>query len=310
MKLVLDASKTQGSMSGQEERDNLFARLFGITSIIQSGLIARNDTLPTSSTSSSSPESYELVVTTLIALGEKKSWLRESAWWALVSAVETLAKSDVEWKEQGVEATFDAIYGISSGWTPEKLALTLRLQTLFPKKDWSLATSPVFKSTEILATQNLKVVANILKVCSFIHPLESCSRSNFLQESRASEEDAESSAAPGGWKPQLHFTWSILLDLLFPQGENASPQGSFQDFWSLVVDGKLPFSRDILLVSPVCPRIPLLVDFISGEKVLGIPVVPKGLTQDSKLPRSTFSFHQEFHAILDKPSLKKRSVLA
>ena len=155
-------------MSGQEERDNLFARLFGITSIIQSGLIARNGTLTTSSISASSLNSYESVVTTLVALGEKKSWLRESAWWVLVSAIGALAKSDVEWKEQGVQATLGTIYAKGSGWTPEKLALTLRLQTLFPEKDWSPVLSPVFKSTDILAAQNLKVVANILKVCSSI----------------------------------------------------------------------------------------------------------------------------------------------
>lgn len=168
MNLVLDASKTQGSMSGQEERDNLFARLFGITSIIHSGLIVRNGTLPTSSTSASSLESYELVVTTLVTLGEKKSWLRESAWWALVCAVESLAKSGVGWKGKGVQATLDVVYAKGSGWTPEKLALTLRLQTLFPERSWSSLLSPVFKSTDILATQNLKVVTNILKVCSRI----------------------------------------------------------------------------------------------------------------------------------------------
>ena len=169
MNLVLDASKTQGSMSGQEERDNLFARLFGITSIIHSGLITRNGTLPTSSTSASSLESYESVVSTLIALGEKKSWLRESAWWALISAVEALAKSDVGWKEQGVEVTFDTIYVKGSGWTPEKLALTSKLQALFPEKDWGSVLSPVFKGANILATQNLRAVANILKVCSGTH---------------------------------------------------------------------------------------------------------------------------------------------
>ncbi|KAF9653857.1 hypothetical protein BDM02DRAFT_3265026 [Thelephora ganbajun] len=218
VKLVLDTSKTQGSMSGQEERDNLFARLFGITSIIHSGLIARNGTLPTSSTPTSSVESYELVLTTLVALGEKKSWLRESAWWALASAIETLAKSDVEWKEQGVGTAFDIIYISGSSWTPEKLALTLRLQALFPERDWNLVLSPVFKSTDILATQNLKVITKILK------------------ESRTSEEDTKSSVALGAWKPQLHFIWTILLDVLFPQGENASPKSSFQDFWSLVVD--------------------------------------------------------------------------
>ena len=157
-------------MSGQEERDNLFARLFGITSIIHSGLITRNGTLPTSSTSASSLGGYELVVTTLVALGEKKSWLRESAWWALASAIEALAKSDVEWREQGVDVVFDTVYAKGSGWTPEKLALTLRLQALFPKRDWNPVMSSVFKSTEILATQNLKVVANILKVCSCLLP--------------------------------------------------------------------------------------------------------------------------------------------
>jgi len=170
MALILDASKTQGSMSGQEERDNLFARLFGITSVIQSGLITRNGTLPTSSTSASSLDSYELVITTLVALGEKKSWLRESAWWALASAAEALANSDVEWREQGVEVTLDTIYAKGSGWAPEKLALTLRLQALFPERDWSPVLSPVFKTADVLATQNLKVVANILKVCSCLFP--------------------------------------------------------------------------------------------------------------------------------------------
>ena len=155
-------------MSGQEERDNLFARLFGITSIIHSGLIVRNSTLPTSSTSASSLESYELAITTLVALGEKKSWLREGAWWALASAIETLAKSEVGWKEQGVQVTLDSIYAKGSGWTPETLALTLRLQALFPEKDWGPLLSPVFKSVDILATRNLKVVTNILKVRSCI----------------------------------------------------------------------------------------------------------------------------------------------
>jgi DNA polymerase phi len=171
MKLVLDASKAQGSMSGQEERDNLFARLFGITSVIHSGLIVRNGTLPTSSTSASSPESYELIVSTLVALGEKKSWLRESAWWVLASAVEVLEKSDVEWKNQGVESTFDTVYAKGSGWTPEKVALTLKLQALFPERDWSSVLSPVFKGTDILATQNLGILANILKACpgTFLH---------------------------------------------------------------------------------------------------------------------------------------------
>jgi hypothetical protein len=309
MTLVLDASKPQGSVSGQEERDNLFAQLFGITSIIQSGLIARNGTVPTSSTSASSLESYELIVTTLVALGEKKSWLRESAWWALVSAIEALAKSDVEWKEQGVEATIETIFAKGSGWTPEKLALALRLQAQFPEKDWSRALSPVFKNADILATQNLKVVTKILKVrlCILQNHMAASFFYRSLEPQRKTPSRAQpqqcgnlscTSSGPSSWTscylrakmpllrvPSKTFGVSSLMVSLRPRGNCPS-------------------------ISPTRPRIPLFVDVISGAKVLGISIIPKGTTQNSKLPRSTFPLHQKFHALLDKPSLKKRPLLA
>ena len=45
---VLDASQTGGSLSGQEQRDMLFARLFGITALVRSGLLVRTAPLPSS----------------------------------------------------------------------------------------------------------------------------------------------------------------------------------------------------------------------------------------------------------------------
>jgi len=50
--IILDSSKTQGSMTGQEERDVLFARLFGLTSVIQSGLLVRQRPLLASASTS------------------------------------------------------------------------------------------------------------------------------------------------------------------------------------------------------------------------------------------------------------------
>ena len=310
MKLVLDASKTQGSMSGQEERDNLFARLFGITSIIHSGLIARDGTLPTSSTSASSLESYQLVVSTLVALGEKKSWLRESAWWALASAIEALENSDVEWKGQGVDAAFDTIYAKGSAWTPEKLALTLKLQVLFPKRDWRSVLSPVFKGTDVLATQNLKVVASILKVCP-LTPLHHPAASIFY---RSPEPQRKTPSRPRlQERGNLSYTSSgpsflICCYLRTKMPLLRVPSKTF-GVWSLMVSHHPP-QRAYHFPQRVRLRIALFINIVSGEKVLGIPAIPGSTTQDSKLSRSPFPLYQKLYAHLDKPPLKERPLLA
>ena len=164
VQLVLDSSKTQGSMTGQEERDVLFARLFGLTSVIQSGLLLRDTTLPTSSTAASDLTSYKEVLAQLLALGEKKSWLRESVWWSIALAVDALSTSDVSWKDGALDATITALYSEHKAWTPEKVALTLKLQRSSPSRDWKKLLSPTFKNPDLLSTANLSTIARILKV--------------------------------------------------------------------------------------------------------------------------------------------------
>ncbi|KZT28691.1 hypothetical protein NEOLEDRAFT_1160838 [Neolentinus lepideus HHB14362 ss-1] len=224
--LIMDCSKTQGSMTGQEERDMLFARLFGLTSIIQSGLIVRDTPLPTSasfSTIASSLASYQEVMKQLIELGEKKSWLRESAWWTLGLTFDTLVRSSVLWKDDAIEATFDMIYEEKS-WSPEKVAITVTLQDQYPQKDWRKHLSPTFKNPRILNTANLATLAKILK-------------------ESASDEDGETglkAAASGAWKPQVHYVWDIILDALLPaEASTKQPQGSLQEFFRIVVDDSL-----------------------------------------------------------------------
>ena len=164
VQLILDTHKTQGSMTGQEERDILFARLFGLTSVIQSGLLLRDATLPSSSTTAADLSSFKEVLTQLLALGEKKSWLRESAWWSIGLAVDALVRSDVSWKDEAVDATITAVYSESKVWTPEKVALTLKMQSAFPSREWKKLLSPTFKNPDLLSTGNLSALARILKV--------------------------------------------------------------------------------------------------------------------------------------------------
>ncbi|EKM83025.1 hypothetical protein AGABI1DRAFT_118424 [Agaricus bisporus var. burnettii JB137-S8] len=225
VKLVMDNSKTQGSMTGQEERDVLFARLFGLMSVIQSGLVVRTGSLNVSASSSSqisTLSSYTDVLAELVIIGEKKSWLRESAWFAVLLGVDVLHEANVEWKEEAVDATIRQIFVEYKIWSPEKIALALKMQSLFPEENWSAHFAPTFKNGDILSSTNLPMLARILK--------------------ESAVEDSEESTKSGGvfWKPQLHFVWRYLLDQYLP-GPNSGnlPRGSFQEFFLIAVDESL-----------------------------------------------------------------------
>lgn len=156
-------------MSGQEERDVLFARLFGITAVVRSGLLVRQKPLPSTSSSNapvSSLETYTSVLTYLLEIGEAKSWLRESAWWTIGLAIDAVQDSSVPWKVEALHATIRVVYsGNEDGfWTPDKVAITLKLQPLLPNHHWDKTLSPVFKGQHVFAPNNLLALGKILKV--------------------------------------------------------------------------------------------------------------------------------------------------
>lgn len=172
--LILDASRTQGSATGQEERDVLFARLFGLTSVIQSGLITRDTSLSSSassSTTASDAASFAMVVSQLLHLSDSKSWLRESAWWSLGLAVDRLCSANVPWKEEALEFLIDTLYVKNKLWTPEKVALTVKLQQLSPFANWKKLLSPTLKHPDVLSSGNFGTLARILKVLLLPHVL-------------------------------------------------------------------------------------------------------------------------------------------
>ncbi|TFK42972.1 DNA polymerase phi-domain-containing protein [Crucibulum laeve] len=224
--VVMDNTKSQGSMTGQEERDILFARLFGLMSVIQSGLLVRTGSLPTSASSTtvaSTLSSYETVISQLITLGDKKSWLRESAWFTISLALHKLQESEVSWKNDAATKTLHILFKEHDAWSPEKVALAAKLQDLYPDREWREYVAPPFKTPNLLASANLQIIARILK------------------ESTTEEDSKDVPKAPSGsWKPQLHFVWDVLLDQLLP-GPNASrtSKGSFQEFFRIVVDESL-----------------------------------------------------------------------
>ena len=157
-------------MSGQEERDILFGRLFGTMSVIQSGLAVRTAPLPTSASSAalaSTLQSYEDIIVQLIDLGNQKAWLRESAWFVISLAVNALYESEVSWKENAVKKMLQHLFIENKIWSTEKIALALKLQDLYPGGDWKSLLSPTFKMPDLFSKGNLMIIARILKVCSY-----------------------------------------------------------------------------------------------------------------------------------------------
>ncbi|KAK7689133.1 hypothetical protein QCA50_007824 [Cerrena zonata] len=219
--LILDSSKTQGSMTGQEERDVLFARLFGLTAVIQSGLLVRTTALSSSASSAtevSNLASFLEVNTELLALGEKRSWLRESAWWTIGLAIDALGASTVPWKDDTFTALLEQVYTENKVWTPEKVALTLKLQKLRPDADWRKLLSPPFKHPELVHTGNYTVLSRILKEVS-------------VDE----DEDADVKSKTASWKPQVHYVWDVLLSEVLAD----SSKGSFPELFRILVDESL-----------------------------------------------------------------------
>jgi DNA polymerase phi len=170
-----------GNQTGQEERDMLFARLFGLTAIIQSGLLLRTSPpLPPSASAPSTLESFRSVLDALRTLARAKSWLAEAAYWTIGRAMDHLAaatEGDVPWREEGIRNLLEDMFGESSSaegevpkggrsWTPEKLALALRAQMLWPRREqeWRRLWAPTIKHGDVLHPANLATLARILRV--------------------------------------------------------------------------------------------------------------------------------------------------
>ncbi|KAF9218173.1 hypothetical protein BS17DRAFT_296846 [Gyrodon lividus] len=207
--LIIDSTKRQGSMTGQEERDVLFARLFGLTAVVQSGLLVRQKPLPSSSSSNtpvSSLQAYKAVLAHLLEI-----------------AIDVVQPSSVSWKVDALNSTIEALYSKEKEnfWSPEKVAMTLKLQLLTPNHDWDRTLAPVFKGHNLFSPNNLLPLGRILK------------------ESAVDDEDS-SNVNTGSWKPQLHFAWDIIFErLLPPSGSELPTQGSFREFFRIVVDESL-----------------------------------------------------------------------
>ncbi|CDS09480.1 hypothetical protein LRAMOSA10840 [Lichtheimia ramosa] len=260
VKLVLDLlfkyTERTGSMSGEETRDMLFGRLFGLMSIITAGMLTKPST---------TFDDVERILESLKDICQAKSYLIEVSYHIVVQMLAAI--KDVEYKDKAIAKIIELF--LDEVETVDQLNLALAFQKQLPEVDLSNSFSN-WKSNHVLATVNLPHLAAILK--------------------ETSEEEQENQVE---WKPQLHSVWDQLLNIylepvdqmnghaereesdrpkkkqrLSKKGDSKASKSddekaSFEAFWSATVDGSL-FENNasrgrkywgFLLVQKVLPRL-------------------------------------------------------
>ncbi|KAG0749780.1 hypothetical protein G6F57_001649 [Rhizopus arrhizus] len=204
-KLVLDLlfkwTECTGSMKGDEVRDMLFGRLFGLMSIVAAGMISREST---------TTEDVVRILTSLQEMSTQKSYLAEVCHHVVINMIPYV--KDTQHQEIAVEKIKE-LYFNGSVSNVDQLNLVMSLQQLDnidlsgPFANW--------KSQTILDPTNLPRLARIL--CEV-------------------PDDSQDSSSD--WKPQLHSVWDPIL-AVYLESNQPTNIASFQEFWTVCVDSTL-----------------------------------------------------------------------
>ncbi|PGH31412.1 DNA polymerase phi subunit [[Emmonsia] crescens] len=214
-------SSPGGAVSGQEERDHHFGRLFGAEAIIKSFVLFQPQ----------APfEDWIKILTTLFDLAKKKPWLREECGWIIFCSLRDIQthKFDVKY----AEAALDSLCQNGLAKTPEGVAIWTAAKDLFPTMKFP---EGVWQHGGPLHVREKATLAKIMKETSESQP-----------EPGKENGKAQSS---GVWNPKLHFAWDSVLQKLYAQSpekngsskdkDSKATQASFTDIWTEVVDNGL-----------------------------------------------------------------------
>ncbi|CAO1616346.1 unnamed protein product [Sympodiomycopsis kandeliae] len=226
--LVLRASTPVGKVSRSEERNLLFARLFGVQALVRSGLLSR----------SSSVSDVTRAIDILVELGEKKSPLRESAGWVLVQMLESISSETSTSPSSVRKSTCEALsrYATQGELSPEKLAVLLKLSQVDSKFKLEGKIASV-KRGNILSSDNLPLLAKLLRNAPSADILE-----DEQEEVSAGAKSPAQKKGPqsGSFNPRVHFVWDVILDTYYgPRSTSIPNRAPFPELYMTCVDESL-----------------------------------------------------------------------
>ncbi|KAI9876926.1 MAG: DNA-directed DNA polymerase [Pleopsidium flavum] len=217
LEILNTQTRPEGNVSGQEERDHHFGRLFGSEAIIKS-LILFN--------SSESHKHWRQILDLIYELAEKKPWLREECGWIIYEAIQLLARQVFD--PSYAQMVIDQLCSNRLAKTPDGISIWLSVQSSFPTVK---LPKGVWHEEDPLHIKGKSALAKVLKEAS---------------ESKKPQNGSEGSRQKGMWTSKLHFAWDIVLASFFERhsqlglGHSNPPKRlNFVDFWFEIIDNNL-----------------------------------------------------------------------
>lgn len=251
--VLVNKTRPEGDLSGQEDRDHQFGRLFGMQCFVRAKVLfgQRSD-----------EGWWESVLSLLLELAGKKPWIREECGWVVVEALEQM---DVKDAEKTIVRLCDAGLALS----PEGLGIWIMARKRFPdmkvpSKPWGSSGSPL---------QHLKTLGKALK------------------ESSSKDEKDNQAKQTGNWNPQLHWVWGVVAEQYTEGARNGREDnaGEFRDFWKVAVDGKWAV---VLLHGGRAYVLTHVREFVLGfcvarAQILGFPFISEDASRHGTTSRPT-----------------------
>ena len=202
-------SSESGHTSRQEERDFHLGRLFGLQSLIQSGIVFNHE---------ANLELYPAILDLVFELAEKKDWLRESCAWTVATSAERWPAAKAT---EIAETTYTKLAESGFAKSGEGVGIWLMLQAHHPK---AAAPADVWSKDSPLAKSNLTKLSKVLR-------------------DSGSNDDTETKTK-GSWNPKLGFVWDFILRAYFSKDKawagirhsKKHAVSEWSDFWRAVVD--------------------------------------------------------------------------
>ncbi|KAL8953109.1 MAG: hypothetical protein Q9183_007348 [Haloplaca sp. 2 TL-2023] len=220
IEILKKQTEVTGNVSGQEERDHQFGRLFCAEAFIKSGILFRT---------SATIDAWSMVLDVVFEAAMKKSWLREECGWVLYGAVQTFTERncDVMFAQNLIEKLCQN--GLAK--TPEGVAIWLKVQAKCPK---------------------VKLPDGVWRKKKPLHPKERTKLVKVLKEAPSGNQSDEHTqpegriAHKGNWNSKVHFVWSVILSELISKPPADDPSldenvVAFGEFWQEAVDGQSNF---------------------------------------------------------------------
>lgn len=177
--ILHERTNPTGHMTGQEERDFYFGKLFGLDCFVRAGFMDED------------LDKWDNILQQLLDLADRKVWLRSHCGWVVMQAVPKL-KADV------VASIIKKLKAAKWTKTPEGVGIWLA----------ALETHPELEGQGVENPLDPKVLPNLPAIL----------KDSLSGEEAEEESAAKTKKKTANWSHQLHFVWPYLLGYYVSKG--------------------------------------------------------------------------------------------